>query len=156
MLRRLHMDRSRLTTAAIATVGLAAIVYGVSISRTGDQSVRPPAGVDRFVPQPGDLVLRQAQVGIDLAAGYRGELVIDGQTVPVYDMRTHDCMINTIAFAGKDSVFDPGQNTLYFTPSPGATIERFAPGEHRIVARFWKLCEDPSTAQQTSWTFKVS
>jgi hypothetical protein len=100
--------------------------------------------------------LRQSQIGVDLATGYRGVLIIDGQTIPTYDLAQNDCSENKAPYTGQDSVFDPGQNTVYFTPRPGSTIERFAPGEHRVVVQFWKLCTDPALAQQASWTFKVS
>lgn len=150
------VQRSRLMTALASAAGVMAIGYGVVSARTGPADIRPPLGVDRFIPRPGDLMLRQAQVGIDLSTGYRGELIIDGQNIPTYDLAPNDCSPTSQAFAGRDAVYDPGQNTLYFTPGPGSTIERFAPGDHRIVARYWRVCESPDTAQEVNWTFKVS
>jgi hypothetical protein len=150
------MDRQRLITAAMVAVALTFIVAGVSTAITGTASQRPPAGVDRFVPAPGELVLRQTQVGADLGAGYRGNLIIDGQAIPTYDLGDAPCPTNTEKSKGIDSVFDGGSNTVYFTPRQGATIERFAPGEHRITVQFWKICESPETAKFANWTFKVS
>lgn len=150
------VDRSRALTALAAAAGVVAIGYGAISASTGEADIRTPVGVERFVPHPGDLMLRQAQVGIDLANGYRGELEIDGQSIPTYDLAPNDCSPNTQSYQGHDAVYDPGQNTLYFTPSPGSTIERFAPGDHRIVAKFWRLCEDKNTAATATWAFRVS
>jgi hypothetical protein len=153
---KFRMDRQRLITSAIAAVALTFIVAGVATAVTGTAAQHPPVGVDRFIPAPGELVLRQTQIGVDLAAGYRGDLIVDGQSIPTYDLTPNECSLNTQKFTGHDAVFDPGQNTVYFTPSPGATIERFAPGEHRISVRYWRLCENPDTALATSWSFKVT
>jgi hypothetical protein len=153
---KIRFDRQRLITSGIAALALAFIVFGCRSSVTGAAAVHPPAGVDRFIPAPGELVLRQTQIGADLATGFRGILVIDGQSIPTYDLATNDCSENSQRFSGKDAVFDPGQNTVYYTPGPGSTIERFAPGEHRVSVRFWRLCENPDTAQSANWTFKVA
>jgi hypothetical protein len=154
---KIRMDRQRLITAAMVAAALTFIVAGVSSAVTGTASQHPPAGVDRFVPAPGELVLRQTQVGADLASGYRGNLIIDGQSIPTYDLGDPGpCATNTAKFTGIDSVFDGGSNTVYFTPRTGSTIERFAPGEHRITVEFWKICESQETAQRATWTFKVS
>jgi hypothetical protein len=154
---KIRIDRQRLITAAMVAVALTFIVAGVSTAITGTAAQRPPAGVDRFIPAPGELVLRQTQVGADLGAGYRGNLIIDGQSIPTYDLGgPGPCATNTTKFSGVDSVFDGGSNTVFFTPGQGATIERFAPGEHRITVQFWKICESQDTAKSASWTFKVS
>lgn len=153
---KIRLDRQRLITSGIAALALAFIVYGCNSGVTGAAAVHPPAGVERFVPAPGELVLRQTQIGADLATGFRGILVIDGQTVPTYDLAPNDCSENTQRFTGKDAVFDPGQNTVYYTPGPGSTIERFAPGEHRVSVVFWRLCENQDTAKTATWSFKVS
>ena len=152
------MDRQRLITSAIAAVALAFIVAGVTSAITGTAAQHPPAGVDRFIPAPGELVLRQTQVGADLGAGYRGNLIIDGQAIPTYDLGDPGpCATNTTKFTGIDAVFDGGSNTVFFTPRPGSTIERFAPGEHRIAVQYWKICDNPDTASHTAtWTFKVA
>jgi hypothetical protein len=151
-------DRSILILAGALAVGIALIAFAAADGVTGDKSVKPPANVDRLVPSSGQIVLRQSQIGIDLATGFRGELTIDGRKIPTYDLAPSGALCSpvTIKYSGKDAVYDPGLGTVYFTPGPGSTIEKFSPGEHSITARFWKLCEDESTASQFTWTFKVS
>jgi hypothetical protein len=156
----LRIDGKRLLSSlkfgAITTVGLVAIGYGCSTAVTGDAETKPPAGVERYLPTPGEMIFRQTQIGADLATGYRGMLIVDGQTIPTYDLSPNNCSPNTQAFSGVDAVFDSGQNTVMFQPKAGSTMEKFAPGKHRATIRFWKICEDPATARTASWTFSVS
>jgi hypothetical protein len=151
-------NRSTLLLSGAFAIGAGLIAFALTDGVTGNQSVKPPANVDRLIPTAGELVLRQSQIGIDLASGFRGELIIDGRQIPTYDLAPSGALCSpvTVQYTGKDAVFDPGLSTVYFTPGPGSTIEKFSPGEHSITARFWKLCEDESTASQFSWTFKVS
>jgi hypothetical protein len=153
---KIRFDRQRLITSAIMAVCIALTAYACSSSVTGTASVRPPAGVDRYIPAPGELILRQSSIGVDLAAGYRGYLTVGGQRIPTYDRNPNSCSDNTQPFTGIDAVFDLGQTTIMFTPSKGATIERFAPGEYRVAVTYWKNCESSDTARTASWTFKVS
>jgi hypothetical protein len=155
-----RIDRTRALFAMVVAIGVGLIVWGLQTGVSGDRAITSakPLAIDRLIPNPGEIVLRQSQIGVDLANGYRGALTIDGQDIPTYDLVASGarCSPNTQSFTGKDSVFDPGEGTLYFQPTPGSTIEKFAPGSHRITVRFWKLCDSPDLATAFTWTFKVS
>jgi hypothetical protein len=140
-------------------VGILLIVYGFTSARTGSdaQGVKIPA-IERLIPSPDDLVLRQSEVGVDLATGYTGQLIIDGQP-----LRTEEVVASGSANPGTiprivNVRFDPAENTLLYQPVdlPGAPIKQFAPGPHTITARFWKIGESEEDAHQYSWTFKVA
>ena len=136
--RRIDLDK--MGTAALVALALCLIALGISRTQTGDDdpSVIDPA-VEAQVPRPGDLVLRQSQVGVDLAPEYTGYLVIDGIRIP------------------DDQAFiDPALNQVFYTPHEGGDIEEFAPGTHRIEARFWKIAEDETTSRPVFWSFRVS
>lgn len=135
-----RLDPRKLGTAAVAALGLGLIVLGFARAQTGDEGLPPvdPA-VEQQIPSPGSLVLRQSQVGVDLAPEYTGYLVIDDVRLP------------------EDQLFtDPALNQVFFTPHEGADIEEFAEGAHRISAVFWKIAEGEATARSVSWTFRVS
>jgi hypothetical protein len=153
-----RLNRTRLAYSAAVAMALGLIVWGLNDGISGDRAIAKPLTIDRLVPNPGDIVLRQSQIGADLATGYRGQLVIDGQEIPTYDLvpNAAQCSPVTKGYSGNDTVFDPGEGTLYFTPGPGSTIEKFAPGPHRITVKYWKLCDDSSTALAFAWSFKVS
>jgi hypothetical protein len=147
---------SRLISAVVIAGALALIVWGVGSAQTGD-SVDKPAdpAIERLIPNPGEIVLRQSQVGIDLASGYRGVLIIDGQEIPTTDVPAG---ANPVAATtvNLDAQFDPATNTVLFVPKKGATIEEFTPGDHRITAVYWREDETRDQASSYSWSFKVS
>jgi hypothetical protein len=152
-----RIDLRRLGIAAIVAAALALIVYGFASAQTGDQAVEitDPA-IERVLPNPGALVLRQSQVGADLASGYRGVLIIDGQEIPTTDAQAPGGPSNGDPTTNIDAVFDLSQNTILFVPRQGATIEQFTPGDHQITVVYWKLDESRDDAKTFTWNFKVS
>ena len=143
----------------IAAAALGMVVLGFMSATTGDASttINDPA-VERVIPHPGDLVLRQSEVGIDLAPGYRGVLVIDGQELPTFDITANDKVApGTVLGQILDTKYDPGQSTLLFSPQVGSTIEAFSPGRHKITAFYWRAgVESRDQAHETTWFFSVS
>jgi hypothetical protein len=148
-------DIRRLGISLVIAGALALIVYGFASAQTGDADVVVPPGIERVLPMPGALVLRQSQVGADLAAGYRGVLIIDGQEIPTQDAQAPGGA-NNDPTVNYDAVFDLAQNTVLFLPRQGATIEEFAPGEHQVTVVYWRLDESRDDAQSFSWKFNVS
>jgi len=153
--RRL-LDVRRLGVSLVIAAALALIVFGFASAQTGDQAVEitDPA-IERVLPLPGALVLRQSQIGADLAPGYRGVIIIDGQEIPTQDAQAPGVANNDVS-VNYDAVFDLAQNTVLFLPRQGATIEQFAPGDHQATVVYWKLDETRDQAKTFSWTFKVS
>jgi hypothetical protein len=151
-----RFDLRRLGASVLIAGALALIVWGFASAETGDQAVEinDPA-IERVLPNPGALVLRQSQVGADLATGYRGILIIDGQEIPTQDAQATG-QPNNDASVNFDAVFDLAQNTVLFVPRQGATIEQFSPGEHQVTLVYWKLDESRDSARTFSWKFKVS
>jgi len=153
---RRPLDVRRLGVSLVIAGALALIIYGFASAQTGDDAVEitDPA-IERVLPLPGALVLRQSQVGADLATGYRGVLIIDGQEIPTQDAQAPGAANNDVA-VNYDAVFDLAQNTVLFLPRQGATIEEFAPGDHQATIVYWKLDEGRDRAKTFAWKFKVS
>ena len=153
--RRL-LDVRRLGVSLAIAAALALIVYGFASAQTGDDAVEitDPA-IERVLPLPGALVLRQSQIGADLAAGYRGVLIIDGQEIPTQDAQAPGVANNDVA-VNYDAVFDLAQNTVLFLPRQGATIEQFAAGGPPGHGRVLEARRDTDQAKTFSWKFKVS
>jgi hypothetical protein len=134
-----RIDGRRLLMALGVSVGLVLIVLGFASVQHGDKAITLPPEVVRVVPQPGDLVLRQSSVGVQLKPGYTGVLIIDGKEIPQDQLQ-----------------IDESQATIFYTARQGADIESFAPGQHSITAVFWKLTESRNESSQFTWPFKVS
>jgi hypothetical protein len=153
--RRFDWTRLGISVAAVAAVAL--IVLGFRAAETANPSptLSDPA-VRSVVPEPGSLVLGQQQVGVYLAPGYRGVLLVDGQELPTSDVVAVNPAAGATAPTNDDAQFDPGTGSLLFTPRPGAAIEQLSPGEHTVTAVFWPVDQSRSTARNYSWQFKVS
>jgi hypothetical protein len=140
-------------------VGLLLVFYAFASARTGSdaQGVRNPA-IERLIPGQDDLVLRQSEVGIDLATGYTGQLIIDGQRLPTEELIASDSPNPGTVERIVNVRFDPAENTLFYQPIdlPGAPITAFDPGRHTITARFWKLDGTEEDARQYTWSFRVA
>jgi hypothetical protein len=125
-------------------------VYGFASAQTGNDCITDKASIERIEPGCGDRILRQSEVGIDLKAGMRGTLTIDGVEIPTFD-------VNTATPTPADRMkaqYDQGTGTILFTPRPGGQIEEFTAGQHTIVVTYWPI-DQPDSRRTFSWTFSV-
>ncbi len=136
--------RFRLLIAAMVTVAVAALYLGVRATDTGDKdpvtvSGRPDV-VERLVPSEGDSVIRQAELGIDLAPGYEGTLVVNGVEIPADELRVV-----------------PEQNQVFFTPGDGKVVEQLNAGPNCVLAVVWRSAVGRGGGgdQSFSWCFEA-
>jgi hypothetical protein len=157
--RRRRIDPRTLLVSAGFAVGVILVAHAFTSARTGSdaQGVKNPA-IDRLIPSPDDLVLRQSEVGIDLATGYTGQLIIDGKALLTQEVVAANSPTPGTVDRILNVRFDRAENTLLYQPLDvaGAPIKQFDPGRHTITARFWKLDEGEDTAHQYTWSFRVA
>jgi hypothetical protein len=154
--RRRPVDRTLLVVSALIAAGLALVIVGFASGRTGENATTLPPEILVLYPKPGELVLRQSEVGAKLQPGYRATLRIDQQDLPTYDVVANDANPGGTFNQSLDARFDPGQGTVLFLPKTGATISKFDPGDHTITVFYWKVTETRNDALAFSWSFKVS
>jgi hypothetical protein len=123
---------------------LCALGAFVAAGRNGNTDPVPiltESAVEDVIPDNGSpSVLRQAEIGIDLAPGWTGELTINGIPIPDDQIRRNDPL-----------------NQLFFTPGEGKDIERLDAGVVVVQASIWRPVdgETRDDARQVSWSFKV-
>lgn len=99
-----------------------------------------PEVVEHLVPRSGASVLRQAELGIDLAPGYEAALVVNGIEIPAEQTRAV-----------------PEQNQVFFSPGQGKVIEELQGGETCVVAIAWRSAQGRGVADQRfQWCFDVT
>ena len=129
--------RYRLLLAVLLGAAAVALVVGILVTDTSPRDDDAPSEVvERFIPKPNDEVLRQAELGIDLAPGYDGTLAVNGVDIPVEDQRRV-----------------PEQNQVFFTPGEGKAVEQLGAGPNCAVATVWKAADGPGTANDRSFTW---
>ena len=163
--QRGRIDRPRVVLSLAVAFGAALIFIGVSGSVTGRDQSSLPDEIERIEPSLGDKVLNQANVVVDLIAGYTGRLELD--FVPLPGASTQEAEpagasasappTTLIAPTDPNAVrFDAGTNTLSFQPRPGAHLERFSAGRHFVKVVYWKLTESEANSLSFTWYFDVT
>jgi hypothetical protein len=134
--------RFRLLIAVMVATAGVALYAGVRATDTGGEdpvtvSGRPDV-VEHLVPGAGDEVIRQAELGVDLAPGYDGTLLVNGVEIPTEELRRV-----------------PEQNQVFFTPGEGKVVEQLNAGPNCATAIVWKASAGRGTAddQTFSWCF---
>lgn len=117
---------------AVAVIALAA-VFG-----SGGDPIELPEPVESVFPLPGDAVLMQAFVEVDMAVGYTVDIYVDGFLVPANE-------VNFVEATG----------VARWAPSPASLyMDSWTPGEHtvRIV---WDTVAGLPDRGEFTWSFRV-
>lgn len=122
-----------LLTAALAVVVVAALLLSVS----GDET-QVPAPLESIFPAPGDTVVRQTIIEVDLPVGYSMDLYVDGEWVPA----------DEIGFTRSTGVY-------LWQPSPGGSMEIWETGEHIIRVVWDRTAGGRPDPGEYEWVFRV-
>jgi hypothetical protein len=134
--------RYRLLVGGLFAAAVVALVVGIAVTDTDHPDDTPQSEiVEHLVPKANDEVLRQSELGIDLAPGYDGTLAVNGVDIPVQDQRRV-----------------PEQNQVFFTPGDGKAVEHLVAGPNCVTATVWKAADGPGTANDRtfSWCFEAT
>jgi hypothetical protein len=133
--------RYRIVVTAALVVAAIALYAGIRATETDDGSaVSRPDIVEQIIPRRGSEALQQAEVGIDLASGYEGALILNGTPIPTAELR-----------------LVPEQNQVFFAPAPDRTFEVLPSGQNCVTAVVWRSEDGPGTADlRIDWCFDVT
>jgi hypothetical protein len=137
--------RYKLAVAAALALAVGAMYLAVTrTSEGGDdlpvEAASRPEVVEHLIPFNGAEVLRQAELGIDLAPGYEGALIVNGVEIPESDLR-----------------LVPEQNQVFFSPGEGKAIEELPGGTTCVVAIAWKSSVGRGVQDEPfRWCFEVT
>ena len=96
--------------------------------------------VEHLIPPQDSQVLRQAELGADLAPGYEGTLIVNDQEIPPAQLR-----------------IVPEQHQVFFTPGEGKVIEELPAGRTCVVAVAWRSALGRGVDdERTTWYFDVT
>jgi hypothetical protein len=133
----------RILVTVLLLGSLAGLVWTATQAATGgdEASQTLPDSVDRLIPASGSEVLRQATVGIDVAAAHDAYLVINGT-----EIRTAEDGLSK----------DLGSGLITYTPGPGKPVEALLPERNCVLALVWPQLEGERSARPVSWCFDAS
>ncbi len=125
----------------IALLALAAAVFAAAIIvATGNpDNDGLPAAIQNVQPAPGDNVLSQVEILVDLNAGYDADLVVNGVTIPREQL-------------GEVR----GLNVITYRAGEGRAVESLLPDQNCVQARYWEISTGPDSAKIFTWCFFTS
>ncbi|HEU5083523.1 MAG TPA: hypothetical protein VFU14_09305 [Acidimicrobiales bacterium] len=154
-----YPTRTKVIVVGVLAVAIGLIVLaGLSTSDGGDDvavsgggdaqgqdaSGTPPAdGVERVFPRDGAEILGQERIGIDLAPGWTGELMLvkeGGEAVTLPE----------------DELLRDELNQIFYQPGPDMTVERLS-GEYCVAATIWDQARGREASQRVeTWCFHAT
>ena len=139
--------RIRVGIAALAVLGILGLVIAALVGSGEDDDSAVTAGpaVDLVIPAPGDEVLQQQRVGVDLDARYRLSSLV------LYPNEQYSNGVDVTA----DVDHIEGLNRFEFVPGDGRLIEALSPDTNCAVATF-VLIARPEESDTARWCFEVS
>ncbi len=145
--------RRRAIYGALLLLGFG-LMTAVAIRNDGattDVSVTQSDAIEALIPARNDEVLRQSDVGADLATGYRGRLSINGVDIPDnYLRRGPDNALNEVITRPGDRGRDAdGQAIL------PPVFERLDPDTNCAEITFWEI-ERPEDTETVRWCFQAT
>ncbi|MCU1399205.1 MAG: hypothetical protein JWN62_2314 [Acidimicrobiales bacterium] len=139
-------------------LGIVLVFAGLASSVTGKAAQKLTPEIENITPvRNATQVQSQEKIQVDLITGYTGKLIVNGIELPTVSL---DSL--AAAAPGREVdlppavIFEPGNDTLTFTPTAGALIEKFATGVNTVSVVYWKITEGPNFAKPTfTWQFDV-
>lgn len=125
----------RLIYIGLALIAVATIALGIVFSREGEPVVLP-GPVESVSPRPGDMVLPQAILEVDMEVGYALEIRVNGWPIT-------------------DATFVEATGVYRWAPSPThPAIQAWPPGE-QVIEIFWDTTIGLPDPGSFTWTFRV-
>ncbi|MDP8958023.1 MAG: hypothetical protein M3N51_02215 [Actinomycetota bacterium] len=127
----------RLIYVGLALGLVAVVAIGLAFGSPEGRDIGLPEPVEGVSPLPGETVLRQARLEIDMPVGYRVEIFVDGQRIPESEV---------------DHVEATGLHS--WSPGPGRLFTLWTPGEHSVRIT-WDSTSGLPDPGEFHWSFRV-
>ena len=115
---------------------MAVILAAIGFSTSGSEATLPEP-VEAIFPLPGDSVIPQQGVLVDMKVGYSIVIRVDGVVIPQAEIR----------------LVEP-TGTSTWQPDEGHAVETWLPGDHTVVISWDRVTGLPDRGS-FSWTFRV-
>ena len=133
----------RIVITVLLAVAFGGFFYAFNQPTNNQQPAIKDVAVKRVMPAPGDRVLHQSEVAVDLDTAYTGVLVSIGPRsapVPIPE----DQQVHTLV----------GLNRVSFTPGPGKELTRLPEGHICAVVEFWETTQSRDHSRTYTWCFE--
>ena len=123
--------------AGLGLLAVAVVALGVAFAPSGEP-VELPEPVEAVSPHPGDAVLPQAVVEVDMAVGYQATLFVNGFPVPPSEVTVVE-----------------GTDVYRWAPSPNSLVmPQWPPGTQQVEV-VWDTVTGLPDPGSFTWEFRV-
>ena len=138
----------RIVISLILAACLVGLGYGLSLSRsTSKPIIYKDSAIKVLTPEPGDLALSQATIGVTLAPAY----TLADTNSPGFAISTGN---GTVGIPQDQLDIVAGLNQYFFTPGPDKDVTQLPPGRNCVTLHI-KRADDPSDQGHAfSWCFQ--
>lgn len=131
------MKKYRAVYLALGLALVTVVGLGVLFGSPDPEGPGRPPQIEAISPEPGETVVRQTAIEVDVPAGYAIDLFVDGLQVPAEEL-----------------FFVEGTGVYSWQPDTGHRIEELSPGRHEVLVR-WRTLSGLPDGGEYSWTFRV-
>lgn len=133
----MNRSRSRLVLLGL-TLALAALVALVVVIYPEGEDGGLPNPLEELFPRPGDAVVRQTAIEVDLPVGYDLDLYVDGRRIPDSE----------IGFTAPTGVW-------IWQPAPGRSFDQWSAGEHTVLITWDRVEGGGPDPGEFEWSFRI-
>jgi hypothetical protein len=126
----------RIITASIGA--LLIVVVGAAILTPDGDAPDLPEPIQALFPLPGDTVVRQTAIEVDLPVGYDLELFVDGIRIPAAEIG-----------------FTEATGERIWQPGPFSLFAAWTPGDHSVEIAWERIGGGTVDRGEYRWTFRV-
>ncbi len=138
--RRTIIRRFLISLVVLGCLGGLVVAANHTVTGEPEVEMSGTAIVEQRIPARGSEVLRQAQLGIDLALGYTGVLVVNGTEIPESQL-----------------LYRPELNQIFFSPGEGQVVDQLRAGENCVQPIVWKVESNRASGQYLDeWCFQAT
>lgn len=136
-MRAVDQTKYRLIYTGLILAFIAVVALGLAFGSPPARDVGLPEPLEAVSPVPGETVIRQSRVEVDLPAGYQVEIFVDGVRVP-----------------DQEIVHVEATGVFSWEPGPGKLFPRWTPGEHTVRVT-WDTASGVPDPGEFEWSFRV-
>lgn len=134
------MDARRYRQIIIGSIAsLVVLIVVVWIFNPLGEDAGLPRPLERVFPLPGDAMVRQTAIEVDLPVGYSLELEIDDIAIPQTEVG-----------------FTPATGRYIWQPGPTTLFEVWEAGEHTITIRWDRISGGGPDPGEYTWVFRIT
>jgi len=113
----------------------------------GSAGCTTPEAIVEVFPDCNESVFQQSYVQVVLANGYRAELALNNQPIPLDEITTD---------RGGEDIAGAAPNRYRFQPGVGKTFEALLPNQNCVAVTYWPIASGMEEAREFRWCFRAA